>query len=275
MSYQQDQKYGEAYGQGQYQQQNWNQHSESQQYGQQPPYPGPSQGQRPLGQQDHGSFPGGSYFITHRDTNAVLNIDLQQGAVVKSKSGVMIHMSGTVAIQGNIKFSMRKMFTGGQMSETTFTGPGRVVLGPTLLGDIVTLPIDANSTWLIGKDVYLASTVDVKKDTKSQGFGKAFFSGEDLFVYKVMGQGLLWLTSYGAVDRIDLQPGEHHIVDNGHLVAWNCEYRVERTGGSTMTSMKTGEGFVCRFIGPGSVYIQTRNLDDFATWVRTAAGGQG
>lgn len=88
------------------------------------------------------------------------------------------------------------------MSETTFSGQGKVVLGPTLLGDIVTLPIDTNSNWLIGKDVYLASTADVRKETKSQGIGKALFSGEDLFVYRVMGQGLLWLTSYGAVDRI-------------------------------------------------------------------------
>lgn len=177
---------------------------DTQKYGQHAPNAGPPQGPGAVGHQDQGSFPGGSYSITHRDTNAVLNIDLQQGAVIKSKSGVMIHMAGTVAIQGNIKFSMRKMFTGGQMSETTFSGHGKVVLGPTLLGDIVTLPIDTNSNWLIGKDVYLASTADVRKETKSQGIGKALFSGEDLFVYRVMGQGLLWLTSYGAVDRIDV-----------------------------------------------------------------------
>ena len=99
---------------------------------------------------------------------------------------------------------MRKMFTGGEMSESTFAGHGKVSLGPTLFGDIVTLPIDGNSRWVIGKDAYLASTADVKKETKSQGVGKALFSGEDLFVYHVVGQGLIWLTSYGAVDRIDV-----------------------------------------------------------------------
>lgn len=30
------------------------------------------------------------------------------------------------------------------------------------------------------------------------------FSGEDLFVYHIAGQGLLWLTSFGAVDRLDV-----------------------------------------------------------------------
>jgi uncharacterized protein (AIM24 family) len=145
----------------------------------------------------------------------------------------------------------------------------------------------------MGKDAYLASTANVQKETKSQGFGKALFSGEDLFIYRLAGQGLIWLTSYGAVDKVDvslhptphldhlakkahkpyqLQPGEHYIVDNGHLVAWNTEYRIEKAGGGAMTSMKTGEGMVCRFVGPGTVYIQTRNLGEFGSMVRQVAG---
>lgn len=42
-----------------------------------------------------------------------------------------------------------------------------------------------------------------------------------------------------------------------------------------MTSMKTGEGLVCRFIGPGSVYVQTRNMDEFQTFIRANSGGGG
>ena len=72
-----------------------------------------------------------------------------------------------------------------------------------------------------------------------------------------------------------LQPGEQHIVDNGHLVAWNCDYKIERAGGGSMTSMKTGEGLVCRFTGPGSVYFQTRNEQEFANWIRMVAPSGG
>ena len=39
-----------------------------------------------------------------------------------------------------------------------------------------------------------------------------------------------------------------------------------------MTSLKTGEGLVCRFTGPGSVYIQTRNTDEFEAFIRSVAG---
>lgn len=38
------------------------------------------------------------------------------------------------------------------------------------------------------------------------------------------------------------------------------------------TSLKTGEGLVCRFTGPGTVYIQTRNVEDFAQIIVQTAG---
>ncbi|ROV94144.1 hypothetical protein VPNG_09348 [Cytospora leucostoma] len=220
---------------------------------------------------DHGTFSGGSYTISHRDTNTVLTIDIAQGSLVKSEPGAMIHMSGTVQLGGKVKFSFGKLFTGGDMAESTYAGHGKVTLGPTLFGDIITLPIDGSAKWKMGRDAFLACTADVKKETKSQGFGKALFSGEDLFVYNVTGSGLMWLKSFGAVDRIDLQRGEQHIVDNGHLVAWSCDYKIEKAGGGLMTSMKTGEGLVCRFTGPGSVYVQTRNGDAFDEYIRAVA----
>ncbi|OAA34957.1 DUF124 domain protein [Metarhizium rileyi] len=256
-----------------YQQQQQQQH---QQY-YPPPPPPPQQQQQPQPQQqktptDSGSFPGGNYNIAHRDTNAILNVNLQPGGNIRSKTGAMIHMSGTIQLQGNIKFSMKKLFTGGSMSESTYTGPGRLALGPTLMGDVITLHIDGRTAWTVGKHTFLACTPEVVMETKSQGVSKALFSGEDLFVYRVSGQGLLWLTSFGAVDRLDLQPGEQHIVDNGHLVAWNCDYRIEKAGGGAMTSFKTGEGLVCRFTGPGAVYVQTRNEEEFESYINSCSG---
>ncbi|KAJ6447317.1 urease [Purpureocillium lavendulum] len=195
-------------------------------------------------QGDSGAFHGGSYSVTHRDTNAVLGVNLQPGAIIRSKPGAMIHMSSTVQLTGKVKFSMKKLFTGGDMAESTYAGPGHLALGPTLLGDIITLQLDGQQSWTIGKDAFLACTADVSKEAKAQGLSKALFSGEDLFVYRVGGQGIMWLTSFGAVDRLDLQHGEQHIVDNGHLVAWSCDYKIEKAGGGTMSSLKTGEGLV-------------------------------
>lgn len=152
---------------------------------------------------NRGVFEGGSYSVTHRDTNAVLNIKLQQGITVRSRSGAMIHMSGSIVLSGKTKFSFGKLFTGGQMFESEYDGPGSIALGPTLFGDIMPLHIDG-SQWTIGRDAFLACTSGITKKREVQGLGKALFSGEDLFVYRIEGHGVLWLTSFGAVDRLDV-----------------------------------------------------------------------
>jgi uncharacterized protein (AIM24 family) len=105
-------------------------------------------------------------------------------------------------------------------------------------------------------------TEGVVKETKSQGFGKAMFSGEGLFVHRVSGTGIIFVSSLGAIVQRQLRQGEQWIVDNGHLVAWNCPYAIERSGGGLMSGMHAGEGLVCRFTGPGTVFIQVSENDE-------------
>jgi uncharacterized protein (AIM24 family) len=56
----------------------------------------------------------------------------------------------------------------------------------------------------VGRDAFLACTQGIVKEYKRQGIGKAMFSGEGLFVYKMSGNGLLWITSLGAIIRKDV-----------------------------------------------------------------------
>jgi uncharacterized protein (AIM24 family) len=110
------------------------------------------------------------------------------------------------------------------------------------------------------------------KEYKRQGIGKAMFSGEGLFVYKMSGNGLLWITSLGAIIRKDLVEGERYIVDNGHLVAWNTKYILERVAsGGIISGLSAGEGLVCKFTGPGTVFMQTRNPAAFGQWLSAHA----
>lgn len=61
-------------------------------------------------------------------------------------------------------------------------------------------------------------------------------------------------------DIRQLIEGEKYIADNGHLVAWNCKYVMERvTSGGIIAGFAAGEGLVCKFTGPGTIFIQTRN----------------
>lgn len=65
--------------------------------------------------------------------------------------------------------------------------------------------------------------------------------------------------------------------DDCHLVAWpeSMDYSVEKASKGIMSSFTSGEGLVCRFRGPGVVYIQTRNLGAFEDWIRSIAPSGG
>lgn len=151
-----------------------------------------------------GTFNGGSYRISHRDTNTILTLQLAVGCPVTAKPGVMVAMSHSVTVKGNWKFSMKKVLIGGEIQHSTFTGPGEVLFAPHSLGDIHLLRLDGESVWSVGKDAFLACTSGVTKEYKSQSFSKAMFSGEGLFVYRIAGVGVLWMSSFGAIIRKDV-----------------------------------------------------------------------
>ncbi|KAL6240170.1 tryptophan RNA-binding attenuator protein-like domain-containing protein [Aspergillus navahoensis] len=214
---------------------------------------------------DVGTFNGGSYRISHRDTNTLLTIQLAHGCPLQVKPGVMIGMSPTMSLRGTLSFGMMKLLAGGEMAMSTYTGPGELLIAPTLVGDITVLRLTEGQQWKVGRDGFLASTSGVKHEYKKQGLAKAFFSGEGFFVYKFYGSGLLWMQSFGAIVKKDLAEGESYFVNNGHLVAWNCDYKLERVAsGGIISNISAGEGLACRFFGPGTVYLQTRNVAAFA-----------
>lgn len=129
--------------------------------------------------------------------------------MLKLLLGVMIAMSPTVTLKGAVKFSMKKLIAGGEMASSTYTGPGEVLFAPSFIGDLTTLRLTGNETWSVGKDAFMACTQGVVKEYKNQGFSKAMFSGEGLFVYKISGSGIMWIASFGAIIRKDVSRNKH------------------------------------------------------------------
>lgn len=155
---------------------------------------------------DVGTFNGGSYRVSHRDTNTIVTIQLAAGCPLTAKPGVMIAMSPTITLKGTMKFSMKKLVIGGEMSHSIFTGPGELLLAPPALGDVTLLRLTGQEStpWIVGKESYLASTQGIVKDYKAQSIAKGLFSGEGFFTYKMSGTGLIWMTSLGAIIRKDV-----------------------------------------------------------------------
>jgi len=153
---------------------------------------------------DIGTFNGGSYRISHRDTNTIVTIQLAIGCPLTVKPGLMIAMSPTMTLKGSFKFSVKKLIMSSEMAHSTYTGPGELLLAPHALGDITNIRLTGQEVWSVGRDAFMACTQGVTKDYKAQSISKAMFSGEGLFTYKIGGVGLCWIQSMGAIIRKDV-----------------------------------------------------------------------
>jgi uncharacterized protein (TIGR00266 family) len=213
------------------------------------------------------------YTIHYKPVYSLLQVDMQQGESICAESGAMVTMTTNVQIQtsarGGLMSSLKRSFLGGEsFFQNTFTcdsGTGSVTFGPSYMGDVEHIPLTGE--WFVQSGAYLASTPSLGVDTKFQGL-KGLFSGESLFFLRVFGQGDLFISSFGAIHAIDLQPGEEIKVDTGNLVAFQqgISYTVEKVGGIKSTFL-SGEGLVLRLRGPGRLYIQTRSPLTFVGWL--------
>jgi uncharacterized protein (TIGR00266 family) len=250
---------------------------------QQPPQQQQQQYQQPPPQQQgreafhfdsdgRGQGRGYSWSIEHKGAFALAVVQLQPEQSISAEAGAMVSMSGNIDLQSEMKggvFGALKRAVGGESAfVSTFTargGAGEVTLAPGTPGDVVGIEMN-NQTFLVQSSSYLAGDVSLVVDTKFGG-AKSWLGGEGLFLLEVSGAGLLLVSSFGAIHRKTLRPGEQYVVDTGHLVAWegHMQYNLRKAAKSGFfRSFLSGEGMVAEFAGPGEILIQTRNLRAFA-----------
>ena len=131
-----------------------------------------------------------------------------------------------------------------------------------MLGDIEV--IDVTEEFIVQSGSFVGSTTDLELDTKWQGFTKGIF-GSNLFMLKTIGSGKMFVNAWGGILEKRLQQGEKMILDNYQLVALSstASYRVTKHG-NFKTTLFGGETLVIEVLGPGTVYIQTKNIMEFA-----------
>jgi uncharacterized protein (TIGR00266 family) len=216
------------------------------------------------------------YEIQYQPSYALAVVHLDTGERFRAEAGAMVTMDESIQIEtktgGGLGSVLRRSVLGG---ETLFVNDmvatrddSRLTLAPALPGDIVGLELAAGQELFVQSGSYMASSPEVVVDTKF-GAGKSFFSGEGLFLLKLTGPGTVLLSSYGAIAPIELGAGETHVVDTGHMVAFDSTmgYEVKKAGNSWKTTLLGGEGLVVRISGPGRFYFQTRSPGGLLDWL--------
>ncbi|MDR2354550.1 MAG: TIGR00266 family protein [Deltaproteobacteria bacterium] len=213
------------------------------------------------------------YEILYGNAYPMVHYNLDYGEMIKCESDAMVAMSPTVDVEGKLEggllSGLGRVLAGEKFFFQTLTakrGSGYVLFAPATTGAIVDLPLDGSYELSVQKDGFLGGTSGINVSTKMQNLAKGFFSKQGFFILRVGGKGTVFLNSLGAIHTIQLQAGEEIIIDNGHLVAWpsTMQFKLEKAAKGILSSITSGEGIVCRFVGPGFVMIQSRNPTAFA-----------
>ncbi len=217
--------------------------------------------------------------VVHPGSNAMVVVKLLQGESVKAEAGAMVAKSEGITIEGKMEGglgkALKRFALGGEQfffqTMRAEAGPGEVLIAPSIPGDIKVLDMTGGQDYFLQGGTFLAAIGDINIDTKVQKVSQAMFSGEGLFVLHCTGNGTVAASAFGAVYEIDIPEGQDYIVDNGHLVAWtgDTSYRIEKAAKGWVHTITSGEGLVCRFTGPGKVWLQTRNPQAFGAWIRS------
>ena len=208
--------------------------------------------------------------VDKRPAYSILKVALEAGESVTAEPGAMVLMYGDVEVEtstygGVVKGLMRKILGGESMFLNTFKarGTAEVWFAPSYPGDIEYVELH-NSKGIIVQDTsYLAHHGNIDIDVAWKGLRGAVAEGE-FFWLRLNGYGGVWLSSYGAIEKVELGAGERITVDNFHFVAMDDGMKWSvRKFGSLKSFIFGGEGFVIEIEGPGRVFLQTRALPPF------------
>lgn len=208
------------------------------------------------------------YRVDCKPDFSFLTAQIPAGQTLKVEASAMAAMSTNLKMKTKLRGGLARFVTGESLFVNEFTaegGPGEIAIAPGSPGDLEHVYLNGQTLFL-QNSAYVASGMGVTLETKWQGLMKGFFSGESLFLIRCSGQGDLWFNTFGAMIEIDVS--ENYVVDTSYVVAFTegLDYEVGRIGGYKSLFF-SGEGLVCRFRGQGTLWVQTRQLPAFGTWV--------
>ena len=201
----------------------------------------------------------------------LIEFTLNRGEKVTAEAAAMVFMRGDMITEtrmrkGGFLKSLKAAALGGEsffVNEFIAQEDG-CTLGLTgnMLGDIEVIPV--TDEFIVQSGAFVGSSGDLTLDTKWQGFTKGIF-GSNLFMLKTVGTGDMFVNAWGGIIKKELASGEKMILDNYQLVALSAtaDYRVTKHG-SLKTTLFGGDALVIEIIGPGTVYLQTKNIMEFA-----------
>lgn len=209
------------------------------------------------------------YKIHGQPEFAMVTVQLPSNRRLKLEAAAMVSMDTNVVMRTRAKGGLKRMLSGNSLFINEFIAeqfPGTISFANGMPGDVRQYFLNGNEPLYLSSGAFLGCGDNIQIHTEYQGMAKGFFSSTGLFMTQCEGKGSVFFSSYGGILEIDVK--DEYLVDNDHIVAYTggLQQNLEKFGGYK-SLLFSGEGLVSRFTGEGKLWIQTRKIPKFTSWV--------
>ncbi|KAA2262431.1 AIM24 family protein [Solihabitans fulvus] len=192
-------------------------------------------------------------------------VQVELGTLVATSFGVGVEAKGN----GTALLGLGRESKDGVLVCTAPADGGWVDLAAPMAGDLHVLDLNGSQGWCLAKSSWLALSGTVTMDQQVPPV-RALLGGENGFLTYVYGTGVVVLACCGALDVVTLAAGEFVTVDSGHVLGFadSMQCRLRSLSPDAPQSVRTGEGLVFDFAGPGVVLTQTRSPRQLVNWLQ-------
>lgn len=209
------------------------------------------------------------------DTMPAVEVTFDQaGESMYTQSGGMAWMSEGITMDSNMRGGLGKsigrMFSGESIFMATYRAEragASIAFASTVAGEVLPVDIGACGGLIAQKGAFLCSEDSVELSVAlTKKLSAGLFGGEGFILQDIHGTGMVFLEIDGNKVEKVLAPGEVLKVDTGNVVAFekSVKYEIEKVKG-LKNIFFGGEGlFLTKLTGPGRVFLQTQNFNEFA-----------
>lgn len=222
--------------------------------------------------------------LNEKDAYPWLLLKLNKGQSVVVQNGCLAYMDDFLKYDtqnvGGIWQGVQRLFAQASFFMNVVTNEtdeqGTVGVSSPGIGSIQEVTLSKDITEYMFNEqsiVAFTSNVEVSATVRFKGI----FGGGPIFQHAQLkpgrGDGKVWISTFGNLSTIDLQPGHTVKVDNDYFVACNAKTdfglsTFAPASAGTLNTIKnfliTPYAFVLTFTGPAKIHVQTKSLKRFA-----------
>jgi len=221
--------------------------------------------------------------IVNSPSFASVVVSLEKGQSVYCNYGSMNYCDGTVDIstrsQGFFRSLIRKFFTTTSFFLNYYTGvydkETMVSFSSYMPGDIIAIRIKKGDFYTMSSHGFLCATPNVKISTAAR-FRNLIVRNESVFFNEVSlmdgceDDGMVWISSYGGFDKVEVEAGESIKVNGGIFAFTESRNNFTlTTEGNIKSFLFSGETILMRFRGPCTIYVHSQNFVEYTKYLKS------